>query len=40
MECVTETNIFAFGIALMKIIASLEKRFDKIIKDENVIGCI
>ena len=40
MECVTETNIFAFGIALMKIIVSLEKRLDKIIKDENVIGCI
>ena len=40
MECVTESKIFAFGIALIKIIASIEKRLDKIIKDENVLGCI
>ena len=40
MECVTESEIFAFGIALIKIIASIEKRLDKIIKDENVLGCI
>ena len=40
MECVTESKIFEFGIALIKIIASIEKRLDKIIKDENVLGCI
>ena len=40
MECVTESEIFAFGIALIKIIASIEKRLNKIMKDENVLGCI
>ena len=40
MECVTQSKIFAFEIALIEIIASIEKRLDKIIKDENVLGCI
>ena len=40
MECVTESEIFASGIALIKIIASIEKRLNKIMKDENVLGCI
>ena len=40
MEYVTESKNFAFGIALIKIIASIEKRLNKIMKDENVLGCI
>ena len=40
MEYVTESKVFAFGIALIKIIASIEKRLNKIMKDENGLGCI
>ena len=40
MECVTEPNIFAFGIAPIKFIASIEKHSDRIIECENVLGCI
>ena len=40
MECVTEPNIFAFGIAPIKVIASMEKRSDRVIKCENVLSCI
>ena len=40
MECVTETNIFVFGIAPIKFIASIEKYSDRIIECENVLGCI
>ena len=40
MECLTEPNTFAFGIAPIKAIASIENRSDRIIKCENVLGCI
>ena len=40
MECVTEPNIFAFVIAPIKVIASIEKHSDIIIECENVLGCI
>ena len=34
------TKIFAFGIAQIKVIVSIEKRSDRIIKCENVLDCI
>ena len=40
MECVTESNVFGFGIAPIKVIACIEKYSDKIIECENVLGCI
>ena len=40
MECVTEPNIFAFGIAPIKVLAFIEKHPDRIIECENVLGCI
>ena len=39
-ECLTEPNTSAFGIAPIKAIASIENRSDRIIKCENVLGCI
>ena len=38
MECVTETNIFAFGIPLIKVIASIGKHSDRIIECGNCFG--
>ena len=40
MECVTEPNIFAFGMAPVKVIAPIGKHLDRTIEDENVLGCI
>ena len=40
MECVTETNIFAFGIPLIKVIAPIGKHSNRTIECENVLGCI
>ena len=40
MERVTEPNIFGFGIAPIKVIASIEKRSGRTIKCENVLCCI
>ena len=40
MECVTKPDIFAFGIVPVKVIASIEKRLDRIINCKNVLGCI
>ena len=40
MEYVTEPNIFAFGIAPIKVIAPIEERSDRIIKCQNVFDCI
>ena len=40
MKCVTEPNIFAFGIAPTKVIASIRKHSDRIIVCKNVLGYI
>ena len=40
MECVTEPNIFAFGMPLVKVIAPIGKHSDRTIEGENVLGCI
>ena len=40
MECVTESNIFAFGIPPIKVIAPIGKHSNRTIECENVLGCI
>ena len=40
MEYVTQPNILAFGIAPIKVISFIEKHSGRIIKCENVLGCI
>ena len=40
MECVTEPNIFAFGIPPIKVIAPLGKNSDRTIECKNVLGWI
>ena len=40
MKCVTEPNIFAFGIPLIKVIALIGKHSNRTIECENVLGCI
>ena len=40
MECITEPNIFAFGIPPIKVIAPIGKHSDRTIECENVLGCI
>ena len=40
MECVTEPNIFAFGIPQIKVIEPIGKHSDRAIECENVLGCI
>ena len=40
MKCVTETNIFAFGIASIKVIASIGKHSNRPIECENVLDWI
>ena len=40
MECVTESNIFAFGIPPIKVIAPIGKHSDRTTECEKVLGCI
>ena len=40
MECVTEPNVFTFGIPSIKVIAPIGKHLDRTIECKNVLGCI
>ena len=40
MKCVTDPSNFAFGIAPIKVIESIETRPNRITKCENVLGCV